>query len=61
MKKLELTAEDIIKNTKHWNDGHGLIVHPQMGRLLKSIGIKEGYTVYKQIPKGSKVLSEILK
>lgn len=48
--KLNLTAKDVIEGTKHWNGGVGLIVPPQVGKLLKQSGINEGYTVSKPVP-----------
>lgn len=40
---------DIINYTRGWNDGHGLVVSPHMGKLLRDMGIKDGYTVTKKV------------
>lgn len=46
--------EDFIHELKHWNEGQGLIVPPSVARKLRKMGIKDGYTVNKPIPKESK-------
>lgn len=48
MKKTKLTR-DIILATRGWNGGLGLIVPDNVGRILKELGIKDGYTVTKQV------------
>lgn len=46
--------EDFIHELKHWNEGAELIVPPSVARKLKKMGIKDGYTVTKPIPKETK-------
>lgn len=41
--------KDIILNTSHWNGGHGFIVPKSIGKILRQMGIKKGYSVNKDV------------